>query len=69
MNTPALYTKLSSLPAHLRAEVENFIEFLQTKTKQEKIKKKKPKFGCAKGMFKMSADFDAPLDDFKEYMY
>ncbi|MDR3246902.1 MAG: DUF2281 domain-containing protein [Prevotellaceae bacterium] len=29
---------------------------------------KMPIFGCAKGQFVMSDDFDAPLDDFKEYM-
>jgi len=27
-----------------------------------------PVFGCAKGQFRISADFDAPLDDFKDYM-
>jgi hypothetical protein len=27
-----------------------------------------PVFGCAKGKFKMADDFDAPLDDFMEYM-
>lgn len=25
-------------------------------------------FGCLKGKISMSADFDAPLDDFKDYM-
>lgn len=25
-------------------------------------------FGCLRGQYKMSDDFDAPLDDFKEYM-
>ena len=25
-------------------------------------------FGCMRGEFTMSEDFDAPLDDFKEYM-
>jgi len=25
-------------------------------------------FGCAKGEFWMADDFDAPLDDFKDYM-
>jgi len=25
-------------------------------------------FGCAKGQFKMTDDFDAPLEDFKDYM-
>ena len=30
---------------------------------------KKAKFGCAKGSgFYMAPDFDAPLEDFKEYM-
>jgi antitoxin (DNA-binding transcriptional repressor) of toxin-antitoxin stability system len=28
----------------------------------------KPQFGSAKGMFTMSEDFDAPLDDFREHM-
>jgi antitoxin (DNA-binding transcriptional repressor) of toxin-antitoxin stability system len=31
-------------------------------------KKKKREFGSAKGLIKMSDDFDWPLDDFKEYM-
>jgi len=26
-------------------------------------------FGCMRGQFKMADDFDAPLEDFKEYMY
>ena len=25
-------------------------------------------FGCAKGAFRMAADFDEPLEDFREYM-
>ena len=29
---------------------------------------KTPVFGCAKGQFRMTDDFDAPLDDFMEYM-
>ena len=29
---------------------------------------KRPVFGCAKGQFWMSDDFDAPLEDFAEYM-
>ena len=28
----------------------------------------KPAFGSAKGMVKISEDFEAPLDDFKDYM-
>jgi hypothetical protein len=30
--------------------------------------KKRPVFGCAKGQFWMSDDFDEPLEDFEEYM-
>jgi prevent-host-death family protein len=29
---------------------------------------KRRQFGSAKGLIKMSDDFDAPLEDFKEYM-
>jgi len=25
-------------------------------------------FGCSKGKYRMADDFDAPLDDFKDYM-
>ena len=38
------------------------------------LPEKKPKrtraevFGCMRGKFKMTDDFDAPLEDFKEYM-
>jgi hypothetical protein len=28
----------------------------------------KPVFGCAKGQFWMADDFDAPLEDLKDYM-
>ena len=37
-----------------------------TPAKQEP--QKVPVFGCAKGRFKMADDFDAPLEDFKDYM-
>lgn len=29
---------------------------------------KRPQFGSAKGLIEMSDDFDAPLNDFKDYM-
>ena len=31
-------------------------------------RKRKRQFGSAKGLITMAPDFDAPLDDFKEYM-
>ena len=27
-----------------------------------------PGFGCSKGQYRMADDFDAPLEDFKDYM-
>jgi hypothetical protein len=52
----------------LKKEVNEFIDKLLTKQKSQ-AKSKKPVFGCAKGRFKMAADFDEPLDDFKDYMF
>ncbi|MDR0443024.1 MAG: DUF2281 domain-containing protein [Treponema sp.] len=31
-------------------------------------RQKIPVFGCAKGQFRMSEDFDEPLEDFRDYM-
>lgn len=70
MDTSLLYSKLSALPENLKKEVADFIEFLLMKSKQgiPDTKNAPPKFGSGKGMFTMHKDFDAPLDDFKEYM-
>lgn len=62
-----LFTKINYLPADLKSEVNDFIDFLLSK-KHKKEKKKTPKYGCAKGQIYLSPDFDEPLDDFKEYM-
>lgn len=62
-----LYAKLIRLPADLKSEVNDFIDFLLTKRKAQ-LKKKSPKFGCAKGQIYTSPDFDEPLEDFKDYM-
>ena len=67
MNSLTLNTKLEILPPNLKLEVLDFVDFLiekSTKNNNNII----PKFGSAKGKIKMAADFDAPLDDFKEYM-
>jgi DNA-damage-inducible protein J len=34
----------------------------------EKAKSRAAMFGCLRGKYKMTDDFDAPLDDLKEYM-
>lgn len=66
MATTMLYSKINALPPSLIKEVDDFVEFLKTKQRKNKIKERK--FGCAKGLITMHDDFDAPLEDFKEYM-
>ena len=67
MTDMQLYIQIASLPADLKKEVWDFVEFLKQKSKMhQKIKERQ--FGYAKGFFKMSADFDEPLEDFKDYM-
>ena len=67
MTNTALYTRISTLPRPVQNELLDYMEFLIVKYKGKK-EKKHPKAGCMKGTFKMSADFNEPLDDFKEYM-
>ena len=46
------------------------LNIIKIRQKKEVTKSDKtiPQFGCAKGTFEMSVDFDEPLDDFKDYM-
>lgn len=61
-----LFSEISSLPTELKKEVQDFIESLKSKANQQNEVKQR-KFGAAKGFFKMRADFDEPLDVFKDY--
>ena len=63
-----LIAKIEKLPLEKQTEVEDFVDFLVSKTKNESTPERKPVFGSGKGMFIMSDDFDEPLEDFKEYM-
>ncbi len=64
-----LYTKISSLPDHLKLVVIDFIDFLESKKEISKSNSKKPRvFGYAKDSIVIKPSFDEPLDDFKEYM-
>jgi hypothetical protein len=66
MENQSLYDKLVSLPDELKAEAEDFIDFLAAKAEKAK-QKSKPRFGSGKGMFVMKPDFDELLDDFTDY--
>ncbi|MFW5701144.1 MAG: DUF2281 domain-containing protein [Cyclobacteriaceae bacterium] len=64
-----IYIKLSMMPDSLKNEVANYMDYLMSKKIEQKgLKMQKPKAGFLKGTFKMSSDFDEPLDDFNEYM-
>jgi len=64
-----IFIKLSTLPNALKTEVSDFMDFLiSNKLKKDSQQKIHPKAGFLKGTFQMKADFDEPLEDFKEYM-
>lgn len=67
MTNTSLKMGINSLPKAMRDEVSDFIEFIKKKAKT-KSKLRKREFGFAKGRIKLSADFDEPLDEFKNYM-
>jgi hypothetical protein len=65
--TGKMYEKIHQLPPKIQQELSDYIEFLLQKYQVDTSKK--PFFGCMKGTVTwMSDDFNAPLDDFKEYM-
>ena len=70
MATAHNYIQLSSLPEDIRQQVLDFIEFLMRRKPDGDPQgtRKAPVPGLAKGMVTVPDDFDAPLDDFKEYM-
>ena len=58
-----------TLPPEKQAEVVDFIQFLKSRqAHQDQPPKTKRPFGVLKGEVWMSDDFDAPLEDFAEYM-
>ncbi|MBK8039676.1 MAG: DUF2281 domain-containing protein [Verrucomicrobiaceae bacterium] len=58
---PAAWRKM---PIRVQAVLEPVVE---SKSPAEPLEPLKG-FGCLKGKISMSPDFDAPLEDFKEYM-
>ena len=63
-----IYSNLLLLNSEsLKKELVNFMDYLLTKqfSETQTVPKKIPQFGCAKGKFRMSDDFDAPSDHFE----
>ena len=63
-----ILSQIRQLPEQLQQEVLHYAEFLQTKHHAQKPKPQNRKAGSAKGKYELAPDFDAPLEDFKEYM-
>jgi len=72
-----LFKEIEKLPPQYFGQVIDFVGYLRNKTQQEQQAKndnavEQPQgrrgFGCAKGQFRIADDFNAPLDDFKDYM-
>jgi hypothetical protein len=77
METLDLHAAIDQLPPALQLKVADYVAYLQyqqtnspsTPTTQEDIRAaREAAFGALKGKIWMADDFDAPLDDFKEYM-
>lgn len=73
MIRPTLLEKLEALPESLQTEVLHYIEFLSERyldktDASESQHKKRGGFGIWKGKVWMADDFDAPLEDMKDYM-
>jgi hypothetical protein len=65
-----IYSQLYQLPETLKLEVLHYIQFLnkEKSVQHEKVAPKERVFGSAKGKYQLADDFDAPLEDFKDYM-
>ncbi|MDX9749465.1 MAG: DUF2281 domain-containing protein [Flavobacteriales bacterium] len=68
MSSADLFVKFNSLPEGLRKKVLAYIEALLAGQPIPEQEPKKRIAGLMKGKIWIADDFDAPLDDFKEYM-
>lgn len=62
------YAQFRALPDDIKKQVMDFIIALKIKKSTDPSQRKPRKFGYLKGKIKIAPDFDAPLDDFKDYM-
>jgi hypothetical protein len=65
-----LYLKLAALPDDLKQSAARFVEFLKTQAAEagKAAPPQRRKAGLAKGLIRMGAGFDEPLEDFNAYM-
>ena len=68
-----LIAEIHKLPDDIKSEAVNeALKLIKALAKQpaadQTPKRRRPKAGMYPGMFKMSPDFDDPLEEFEEYM-
>jgi Protein of unknown function (DUF2281) len=72
MISPQLIDTLDRLPSNLQTEVLHYAQYLAIQHLQlsepEQPPTKYHQAGTLQGMFTMADDFDAPLEDLKDYM-
>ena len=70
MTDKMILSEIYQLPENLKKEVLHFIIFLKQdySVKKTGTNKNKRTFGRSKGRYTLAPDFDAPLDDFKDYI-
>ena len=71
MLNSTIVESLNQLPANLQQEVLHYIEFLKERyspTSPTTFPAKRGALGAWKGEIKIADDFDAPLEDFQDYM-
>ena len=69
MDNQIIISKLKQMPLSIQQEALHYIEFLLAKHEVTQKSNKKRQAGTMKNLVTYIAiDFDAPLDDFKEYM-
>jgi len=69
MSDMSFLDKVKQMPPAYQQEVNDFIDYLwDKKIYPKKNNKSNPLFGAFKGRISMSPDFDAPLEEFKDYM-
>ena len=69
MEDEILIEKIKKLPPDYQQEVNNFIDFiLEKKINILPPERRNRESGQLKGKVWMSPDFDAPLEDLKDYM-
>jgi Protein of unknown function (DUF2281) len=70
MTDKLILSEIYQLPETLKLEVLHFTQFLKKEYEHKVVSKPTQErvFGKSKGRYKMATDFNAPLEDFKEYM-